>query len=331
MADPPRPAVGPAIASAAAHSPAAASPAADGDQRYRLRSVERALDALELLAAAGQGGLTLTELAERLAVAKSSAFALLHTLAARGYAAESGGRLDRTYRLGMALAKLGDAAERQSPLIVLAMPVLQSITDGTGLTARLVVPDGPYAVAVARVDAPGTVRFASYLGAREYPHCTSAGKALLAALPQDRARALAVEAGPAVAHAADDHRPGRAHPRPGGERRPRLRDRRRRGLRGRVLRGRRGLRPDRRVRRRAQRHRPEAQPPDLASRRTRGRRPRRRGPANASPRRNALRRPRPARQQQRRSPWLTTARSSSPSRASSRCTTWPRSSRAPAR
>ena len=65
------------------------------------------------------------------------------------------------------------------------MPVLQSITDGTGLTARLVVPDGPYAVAVARVDAPGTVRFASYLGAREYPHCTSAGKALLAALPPD--------------------------------------------------------------------------------------------------------------------------------------------------
>jgi IclR family transcriptional regulator, acetate operon repressor len=165
------------------------------DQRYRLRSVERALDALELLAAAGQGGLSLTELADRLAVAKSSAFALAHTLAARGYATESGGRLDRTYRLGMALAKLGDAAERQSPLIVLAMPVLQSITDGTGLTARLIVPDGPYAVAVARVDGPGTVRFASYLGAREYPHCTSAGKALLSALPPDRARALAVEAG----------------------------------------------------------------------------------------------------------------------------------------
>jgi IclR family transcriptional regulator, acetate operon repressor len=166
-----------------------------GDQRYRLRSVERALDALELLAEAGQSGLTLTELADRLGIAKSSAFALLHTLAARGYAAESGGRLDRTYRLGMALAKLGDAAERQSPLISLAMPVLQSITDGTGLTARLIVPDGPYAVAVARVDAPGTVRFASYLGAREYPHCTSAGKALLSALPPQTARALAVQAG----------------------------------------------------------------------------------------------------------------------------------------
>ena len=167
----------------------------EGDQRYRLRSVERALDALELLAAAGPGGMTLTELASRLEVAKSSAFALLHTLAARGYAAESGSRLDRRYRLGMSLAKLGDAAEEQSPLVNLARPVLRAVTDATGLTSRLVMPDGPYAVAVAREDAPGTVRFASYLGTREFPHCTSAGKALLSALSPERARALAVEAG----------------------------------------------------------------------------------------------------------------------------------------
>jgi IclR family acetate operon transcriptional repressor len=72
---------------------------------------------------------------------------------------------------------------------------MQSVTDATGLTTRLVVPDGPYAVVTARVDAPGSVRFASYLGQREYPHCTSAGKALLSALPPEQARALAVEAG----------------------------------------------------------------------------------------------------------------------------------------
>ena len=164
-------------------------------QRYRLHGVERALDTLELLAAAGSGGMTLTELADRIGVSKSSTFALLQTLVARGFAADSGTRLSRRYRLGMALAKLGDAAETQSPLISLALPVLQSVTDQTGLTTRLVVPDGPYAVVMARVDAPGTVRFASYLGQREYPHCTSAGKALLATLPPERARALAAEAG----------------------------------------------------------------------------------------------------------------------------------------
>jgi IclR family transcriptional regulator, acetate operon repressor len=164
-------------------------------QRYRLYGVERALDTLELLAAAGPGGMTLTELADRIAVSKSSAFALLQTLIARGFAADSGTRLTRRYRLGLALAKLGDAAEAQSPLITLALPVLQSVTDATGLTTRLVVPDGPYAVVTARVDAPGSVRFASYLGQREYPHCTSAGKALLATLPPQQARALALESG----------------------------------------------------------------------------------------------------------------------------------------
>ncbi len=170
-------------------------PELPGDQRYRLHGVERALDTLEFLAEAGPGGVTLTELAERIKVSKSSAFALLQTLVARGFAADSGVRLTRRYRLGMVLAKLGDAAEIQSPLVSIAMPIMQSVTDETGLTTRLVVPDGPFAVVTARVDAPGTVRFASYLGKREYPHCTSAGKALLSALPPERARALAVEAG----------------------------------------------------------------------------------------------------------------------------------------
>lgn len=162
---------------------------------YRLQSVERALDALELLGSAGPGGLTLTDLTERLGVSKSTAFALLQTLISRGYVADSGSRLSRRYRLGMTLARLGDAAAEQSPLVSVAMPVLQAVTETTGLTTRLVVPDGPFAVVVARVDAPGSVRFASYLGKREYPHCTSAGKALLAALPPSRARELALEAG----------------------------------------------------------------------------------------------------------------------------------------
>ncbi|MGC1283446.1 MAG: IclR family transcriptional regulator, partial [Streptosporangiaceae bacterium] len=165
------------------------------DGKYRLQSVERALDALEFFALAGPEGVTLTELAGQLHISKSSAFALLQTLIGRGFAADSGTRQNRRYRLGMALAKLGDAAEAQAPLVNVATPILRSLTSETGLTTRLVVPDGPYAVVIARVDAPGSVRFASHLGKREYPHCTSAGKALLAALPPERARALAMEAG----------------------------------------------------------------------------------------------------------------------------------------
>ncbi len=167
----------------------------DPGGRYRLHSIERALDTLEFLALAGPDGITLSGLAKELAISKSSAFALLQTLIARGFATDSGTRQNRRYRLGMALAKLGDAAAAQAPLAGVATPILRSLTDATGLTTRLVVPDGPYAVVIARVDAPGSVRFASYLGKREYPHCTSAGKALLAALLPERAKELAVAAG----------------------------------------------------------------------------------------------------------------------------------------
>jgi IclR family transcriptional regulator, acetate operon repressor len=167
----------------------------DAAARYRLQSVERALDLLEYLALAGPDGITLTDAAQHLTVTKSSAFALLQTLVGRGFAADTGVRQSRRYRLGMALPKLGDAAAAQEPLVDIAMPVLRSVTAASGLTTRLVIPDGPYAVVIARVDAPGSVRFATYLGKREYPHCTSAGKALLAALPAERARQLAVEAG----------------------------------------------------------------------------------------------------------------------------------------
>ena len=115
------------------------------DGKYRLQSVERALDALEFFALAGPEGVTLTELAGQLHISKSSAFALLQTLIGRGFAADSGTRQNRRYRLGMALAKLGDAAEAQAPLVNVATPILRSLTSETGLTTRLVVPDGPYA------------------------------------------------------------------------------------------------------------------------------------------------------------------------------------------
>jgi len=194
-------------------------------QRYRLHGVERALDTLELLAAAGPGGMTLTELAEQIAVSKSSAVALLQTLIARGFVADSGARLTRRYRLGMALAKLGDAAEVQSPLVSLTMPVLRSVTDATGLTTRLVIPDGAYAIVTARIDAPGTVQFASYLRQTGVPalHVRRQGAAGRAPA---RSRAGAGRRDRhAVPDRADDHRSRCPAAGPGAEYDPRLHDR----------------------------------------------------------------------------------------------------------
>src|SRR5256885_16145290 len=77
------------------------------EERYRVQSVERALQLLETLAAAGPDGSTLSELARSIGVSKSSAYAILQTMLGGGFVADVGAGATRRYRLGMALARLG--------------------------------------------------------------------------------------------------------------------------------------------------------------------------------------------------------------------------------
>lgn len=163
--------------------------------RYRVKSVARAVAVLEELAAAGSEGLTVSELGKRVGASKSTAFALLQTLLEPGFVADSGAGASRRYRLGMALARLGDRVVSQIAVRDVAMPVLAELTEATGLTSRLAVLDEGGAMVIGRVDAPGAVRFTTQLGRRELPHSSGVGKALLATLPEARVREIAEAAG----------------------------------------------------------------------------------------------------------------------------------------
>lgn len=164
------------------------------DQRYQVRSVSRAVEILECLASAGDG-LTVTEVARRVGASKSAAFATLQTLEGHGVAASQGEGTSRRYRLGLALARLGETAISQVSLRDIAMPVLRELTESTGMTARVAVPENGSAVVVGRVNAPGAVRFDLHMGRREPPHCTGVGKAMLAELTDDVAKELAEHSG----------------------------------------------------------------------------------------------------------------------------------------
>jgi IclR family transcriptional regulator, acetate operon repressor len=170
------------------------SRAAD-DGRYRVRSVERALDVLELLAESDSYGLRLSELARRLDTSKSTVLALLRTLSARGFVAELGDGRGRRYRLGLTLARLGDQVLEQIDLLEVALPSLRAMTEETGWTSRVGVLDEGYAVIVGRVDGPGIIRFQSGLARRELPHCSAIGKALLSHLPEARVREIVARTG----------------------------------------------------------------------------------------------------------------------------------------
>jgi IclR family acetate operon transcriptional repressor len=166
------------------------------DDRYRVQSVERAVFVLGALGDAGPEGLTLTELSKALGASKSSAFAILQTLLGYGFVADSGAGMSRRYRLGLALARLGDLVVSQIELRDLALPVLRDLTAGTGLTSRVAVLEAPYVVVIGRVDAEGSaVGFATNLFKRELMHCSAVGKAMLASIPEQEARGYLRQAG----------------------------------------------------------------------------------------------------------------------------------------
>lgn len=174
-------------------SPQPSSP--DQARRSRVQSVDRALDILEALAACGRDGLSLAALARELGTSKSTALALVRTFVARGFVAEIGTGRMRRYRLGLALARLGDEALSQISVLDIALPSLRAMTDETGWTSRIGVLDEGYAVMIGRVDGPGIVRFQSNLARRELPHCSAIGKALLANLNVDRVREIVERTG----------------------------------------------------------------------------------------------------------------------------------------
>jgi IclR family transcriptional regulator, acetate operon repressor len=155
------------------------------DDRYRVQSLGRGLDLLEIIARCGREGCRLSDLAREISLSKAACHALLQTLLARGFITNRHEGIERRYWLGMTLARLGNQAISNISLANIAVPVLHDLTATVGLTSRVAVLDDGYAVVIGRVDAPGTIRFNAALGRHELPHCSAAGKALLASLPID--------------------------------------------------------------------------------------------------------------------------------------------------
>lgn len=150
--------------------------------KYPVQSVGRAVELLEAVARSGSVGLSLTELAGAIGLAKSSALASASTLVQCGFLRTEvpGPR----YHLGFALLRFGDLVLQHTSLSTIALPVLHELSEQTGLTARFALNDQGYPVFIERVDGRGAVRIHATLGQRESPHATGAGKAILAQLDE---------------------------------------------------------------------------------------------------------------------------------------------------
>jgi DNA-binding IclR family transcriptional regulator len=147
-----------------------------------VKSADRTLDVFELLAAEPQG-LTVSEISDRLGLARSSTHGLVRTLHSRGYLMENGGR---RFHLGARLIQLGLNVVDRLELRATARAPLERLVSETHDTALLVVPDHGDLLYVDKVTSDARdVRADPRVSSRRPLHCSSLGKALLAAVDDE--------------------------------------------------------------------------------------------------------------------------------------------------
>lgn len=129
-----------------------------------------------------------TELARALGISTSTVHRLLTTLEAE-HLIEKDQRSGK-YRLGLAVYDLAAAVAPGFDLSEALLPPMTILRNRTGETVQVAVLDGRQVVYIERLDSPHTLRFfVEKQGRRNWAHCTSTGKVLLAFLPAtDRKR-----------------------------------------------------------------------------------------------------------------------------------------------
>ncbi|MBD7997618.1 MULTISPECIES: IclR family transcriptional regulator [Oerskovia] len=149
-----------------------------------LGSVDKALLALERLAAAGPHGTPLGTLATDLGLNKTSLHRTLAALRYRGYAEQD--PATGSYRLGPAATALGNVFLGEEHLPALLTPALTAVCEASGELIHLGVLSGPEIVYLDKVEPARAVRVWSAIGRRRPAATTALGRALLAFRATDR-------------------------------------------------------------------------------------------------------------------------------------------------
>ena len=147
------------------------------DDRYNIRSVERALRVLSLLSDGKQR--SLKELSEEIGINSSTIFRFLTTLSNRGYVERD--EQTAMYRLGIACLELARAYHESSDVRQVAFEELERLRDDTKETVNLAILDKMEVVYVVKflgLHAIGIMT--SQVGGRSPAYCTGLGKLLLA-------------------------------------------------------------------------------------------------------------------------------------------------------
>jgi DNA-binding IclR family transcriptional regulator len=125
----------------------------------------------------GRLELGVADIARALSVHKSTASRLAAALERAGFLTRAG----RRYRLGVEIIRLGTLALQSFDLVATMQPAMEKLSQRTGETVNLAVPDGEDVLNVAEV--PSTYILScsgGWIGRRTRPHAVANGKVLLA-------------------------------------------------------------------------------------------------------------------------------------------------------
>jgi IclR family acetate operon transcriptional repressor len=158
-----------------------------GTSTAQVQSLTRGLNILEALARA-EGGLTLTDVAQRVSLPTSTAHRLLATLEKMGYVYQSG-ELGRWY-VGLQAFAVGTSFLASRDFVAQSHPYMRRLMEQSGETANLAILDGTEAVFIDQVQCREMMRTIVKLGSRVPLHASGVGKAIFASLPDEQIDAI---------------------------------------------------------------------------------------------------------------------------------------------
>jgi IclR family transcriptional regulator, acetate operon repressor len=145
-----------------------------------VQSLARAMSILNALSRE-ETGLPLTEMAQTVGLAPSTAHRLLTTLQQERYVYFDAER--SVWLIGVQAFIVGNAFARSRDITQVARPFMRRLVDESGETVNLAVEDQGQAIYLAQIECKEMMRAFAKPGARVPLHCSGVGKALLAALP----------------------------------------------------------------------------------------------------------------------------------------------------
>ena len=153
-----------------------------------VQATETSLSIIQMLKSEERANVS--ELARKLPTSKSTIHNHVRTLEKNGYIIKDD---DGKYRLSLTLFDLGEHARSNIPLYQAAVPVVDEIVEKTGEKAQIMVEEHGKGYYVYR--AQGNDAVTTRIGREADLHCTAAGKAALAHMPEEKVKRIIEEHG----------------------------------------------------------------------------------------------------------------------------------------